>query len=281
MNIWIMDSKSGIKLLYKSFLKTDIDEDLVSGLLSAFNKFAMTEFHQEIESLELSGFRWVYLSDSEYNLLFVAADNRRETTEKLRSKLNIIKDAFINEYKEEFVKRDNSWDGDKNPFHDFIDIIDNYFYEWAEAEIVTILADVFNLIAVIQSLLNRVFKIIQEKIAGAQQEYVFQKFEEIIEGFKNDKEMKDDIELKKIYFSREKGFSVSDVNPSNCDPIVVKRSLIKIIEKVVIAIKERLGEDISLNLFRKGKILTYIFNNMSFLKDLDLDVLLLKLFLFL
>ncbi|HEY0090725.1 MAG TPA: hypothetical protein VGB37_17880 [Candidatus Lokiarchaeia archaeon] len=281
MNIWIMDSKSGIKLLYKSFLKTDIDEDLVSGLLSAFNKFAMTEFHQPIESLELSGFRWVYLSDSEYNLLFVAADNRNETTEKLRSKLNIIKDAFINQYKEEFVKRDNTWDGDKNLFLDFIDVIDNYFYEWAEAEIVTILADVFNLIAVIQSLLNRVFKIIQEKITGAQQEYVFQKFEEVIEDFKNDKEMKDDIELKKINFSREKGFSVSDVNPSNCDPIVVKRSLIKIIEKVVIAIKERLGEDISLNLFRKGKILTYIFNNMSFLKELDLDVFLLKLFLFL
>ena len=99
MNIWILDSLSGIKLLYKSFLKTNIDEFLVSGLLSAFNQFIMTEFHAPIESLEMGGFRWIYLPETEYNLLFVAADTKSVSTEKLKNKLNIIKESFINNYK--------------------------------------------------------------------------------------------------------------------------------------------------------------------------------------
>ena len=35
MIIWILNSDSGVKLLYKSFLKTDADEDIVSGFLTS------------------------------------------------------------------------------------------------------------------------------------------------------------------------------------------------------------------------------------------------------
>ena len=49
MIIWILENDSGVKLLYKSFLKTDADEDIVSGFLTAFNHFSVMEFNQSID----------------------------------------------------------------------------------------------------------------------------------------------------------------------------------------------------------------------------------------
>ena len=146
MNIWILDSLSGIKLLYKSFLKTNIDEFLVSGLLSAFNQFIMTEFHAPIESLEMGGFRWIYLPETEYNLLFVAADTKSVSTEKLKSKLNIIKESFINTYKDVWIKRGKTWTGNVNVFLPFLEEIENFYYDFEDAEIVIHLADFFILL---------------------------------------------------------------------------------------------------------------------------------------
>lgn len=63
MIIWILESDSGIKLLYKSFLKTDADEDIVSGFLTTFNHFSVMEFKQSIDSIEIGGLRWIYISE--------------------------------------------------------------------------------------------------------------------------------------------------------------------------------------------------------------------------
>ncbi len=93
-----MESDSGIKLLYKSFLKTDADEDIVSGFLTAFNHFSMMEFKQSIDSIEMGGLRWIYISVPEYNLLFVAAGTKNTKTEFLKGRLDVIKNAFIKEF---------------------------------------------------------------------------------------------------------------------------------------------------------------------------------------
>jgi len=69
MIIWILNSESGVKLLYKSFLKTDADEDIVSGFLSAFYHFSMVEFHESLESIEMGGLRWSYILEPKFNLL--------------------------------------------------------------------------------------------------------------------------------------------------------------------------------------------------------------------
>ena len=44
MNLWVIDSDSGINLLYKSFMVAVADEDIVSGFLTAFHHFSMEEF---------------------------------------------------------------------------------------------------------------------------------------------------------------------------------------------------------------------------------------------
>ncbi len=66
MNVWILDSESGITLLYKPYMDLALDEDLISGLLAALNQFTTYEFQQGIESIEMGGLRWSYLEDKEY-----------------------------------------------------------------------------------------------------------------------------------------------------------------------------------------------------------------------
>ncbi len=282
MNLWILDSFAGVKILYKSKLRLNLDEDLVSGLLSAFNQFTVAEFKDKgIESIEMGGFRWVYLSDPEHKLLFVAADAKNVSTEEIRAKLNIIKQEFIKEYKEIWEKRNRRWDGDMNVFKPFLEVIENYFYDWEEAEIVSTLANFFDLLGVFQIILNMVHQIVKNKISGGIQDYIYQLIEDIFIKFKTQQDIKDDLEVKKLNYSRESGFTIVDINPSNCDPIIVKEGLIKIIIDIVNVIKESIGKDSTFKHFRKGKIFNYIFDNMELLKGLNLDTFFLKLFLLL
>ncbi len=280
MNIWILDATSGIKLLYKSFLKTDIDELLVSGLLSAFNQFTMTEFHQPIESLEMGGFRWIYLSEPDLSLLFIAADMKTVSTDKLRSKLMIIQEAFINEYAKVWINRGKTWAGDVNVFLPFLEDIETYYYDWEDAEIVAQLADFFDLLGVFQRLFNRIYKIIFKKITGEEKENISNRIESIFNVFQKQDDVKDDPELRKIAFSREDGFNIISINPYGCDPIIVKNNLVNFIVETTNIIREEIGVGLSLEYFREFKIFDYIFKNLRLLKDLYLDQFLLKLFLF-
>ena len=59
MNIWILDSESGITLLYKPYMDLSLDEDLISGLLAALNQFTTYELKTGIESIEMGGLRWL------------------------------------------------------------------------------------------------------------------------------------------------------------------------------------------------------------------------------
>ncbi|MFX1256408.1 MAG: hypothetical protein ACFFAN_00970 [Promethearchaeota archaeon] len=279
MNLWILDSHSGLKIFYTSYLKIAIDEDLVSGLLSAFNKFTMAEFQKPIESIEMGGFRWIYLEEPEYNLLFVAADTKAVRTEILRSKVRIIKDSFVKEYKEVYIRRGNSWVGNIGVFRPFLKIIDNYYYDWEDAEIVVKLADFFELLGIFQQLLNLIKIIVESRVLGAVKEIIYEQIEILFNNFQNQQEIKGDLELRKISFSRGSGFSIIEINPYNCDPLIVKKSLIKIIIDITNIIKEELGEDLSLKYFREGEIFNFIFNNIGLLKELNLDIFLLKLFL--
>ena len=279
MNLWILDSESGIKLLYKSFLKTDIDEYLVSGLLSAFNQFTMTEFRQPIESLEMGGFRWIYLLEPDCNLLFVVADAKNVSTVKIKSKLNVIKNSFINDYKHVWLKRGKTWTGDINVFLPFIEIIENYYYDWEDAEIVLQLADFFELLGIFQQLFNLINTTIKIIIQEEKRENIYKRIETIFENFKNREDIKDDVELRKFSFSKESGFTIMEINHTNCDPIMVRDILIKFVVDITDIIKEEVGEDLSLKYYREGKIYNYIFSNLKKLKSLNLDMLFIKLFL--
>ncbi len=95
MNIWILDSESGITLLYKAYMDLPIDEDLISGLLAALNQFTTYELKEGIESIEMGGLRWAYLEEKDANLLFVATSEKNISSNMLRARLNIIMHSFL------------------------------------------------------------------------------------------------------------------------------------------------------------------------------------------
>ncbi len=134
MIIWILNSDSGIKLLYKSFLKTDADEDIVSGFLTAFHHFSMEEFHQSLESIEMGGLRWIYILEPKFKLLFVADDVKNVKTGILMVRLNVIKEAFLKEFEPVWIKKKHSWDGNMNVYLPFLKVIEDYYGQWEEVE---------------------------------------------------------------------------------------------------------------------------------------------------
>ena len=98
MNIWILDADSGITLLYKPYMDLPIDEDLISGLLTALNQFTTYELKEGIESIEMGGLRWSYLENKESNLLFVATSEKNISSNKLKARLNVIMQTFLEQY---------------------------------------------------------------------------------------------------------------------------------------------------------------------------------------
>ncbi len=281
MIIWIVESDSGIKLLYKSFLKTDADEDIVSGFLTAFNHFSMMEFKQSIDSIEMGGLRWSYIVEPKYNLLFVAAGTKEMKTEILKTRLNVIKNAFIKEFDPVWERKGHNWDGDINIFLPFLKLIEDYYNQWQEVETLTQTADFFDILGIFQNIFIMLRNIVEKKMYSKSKNEILDQINLVYESYQNQDACKNEPELKNISFSKESWFDIIDINLIKCDKELVINSLKYFLTQVVKVLKEVKGDNLCLKYFREEKVYRYIFNNMVLLKDLYLDMYLLELFLLL
>jgi len=281
MIIWIVESDSGVKLLYKSFLKTDADEDIVSGFLTAFNQFSMMEFKQSIDSIEMGGLRWVYIVEEKYNLLFVAANTKDMKTEILKTRLDVIKNVFIKEFDPVWEKKGHNWDGDINIFLPFLKLIEDYYNQWEEVETLTQTADFFDILGIFQNIFIMLRNIIEKKMYSKSKNKILDQIDIVYNSYQKEDGCINESELKNISFSKESWFDIVDINLIKCDKELVINNLKYLLTQVVNVIKEIKGDNLSLKYFREEKVYRYIFNNMSLLKDLNLDMYLLELFLLL
>jgi len=281
MIIWIVESDSGVKLLYKSFLKTDADEDIVSGFLTAFNQFSMMEFKQSIDSIEMGGLRWVYIVEEKYNLLFVAANTKDMKTEILKTRLDVIKNVFIKEFDPVWEKKGHNWDGDINIFLPFLKLIEDYYNQWEEVETLTQTADFFDILGIFQNIFIMLRNIIEKKMYSKSKNKILDQIDIVYNSYQKEDGCINEPELKNISFSKESWFDIVDINLIKCDKELVINNLKYLLTQVVNVIKEIKGDNLSLKYFREEKVYRYIFNNMSLLKDLNLDMYLLELFLLL
>jgi len=275
MNIWILDSKRGVTLIYKSFLDLPVKDDLVSGLLTALNQFTLTEFKEPIDSIDMGGFKWIYILDVDYNLLFVVADIKNTESETLKSRLEFLKNLFIKQFGEDL----KNWTGDIELFKPFGDTIEKYYAHWQAAENVDLFADFFDMLGVFQQILNLLRGVIDNQIDFKKQENIIKNVVELFYNFKNRMDIKKIQELSKISYSKEAGFSIFNINPTNVDIQVVKKQIMYLLIQIIKIIKEELGHDLALNYFSDQNIFNYIFNNMPLLKKLKLEGFLLQLFL--
>ena len=281
MIIWILNSESGIKLLYKSFLKTDADEDIVSGFLSAFYHFSMVEFHEELESIEMGGLRWIYILEPEFNLLFVAADTKHIKTEMLMGKLNVIRKAFIKEYEEILTERKKSWEGDLNVFKPFLKVIEDYNTQWQEMESVAHVADYFDILGIFQQILIMFHNILENRMYSKSKSEIIDHIEKKYNALGNKMKFKDQEELKNISFSKDSWFNIIDINLIKCDKELVLDYLEIILKEIINSLKKVKGDNLCFKYFNEEGIYAYIYNNMKLLKDLNLDLFFLESFLLL
>jgi len=281
MIIWILESDSGIKLLYKSFLKTDADADIVSGFLTAFNHFSMIEFNQSIDSIEMGGLRWIYISEPKYNLLFVAAGTKEMRTDILKNRLEVIKNAFIKEFDKVWEKKGHNWDGNIKIFDPFLKLIEDYYHQWEEVESLTLVADFFDILGIFQNLFIILRNIIENKMYTKSKKEILDLIDSHYKSYTTQKDFKAQPELKSITFSKDSWFDIIDINLIKCDKETVIKHLKSLLTQVVNVFKDVKGNNLCLKYFREEKVYLYVFNNMELLKDLGLDMFLLELFLIL
>jgi len=280
MIIWVLDSESGTKLLYRSFLKTDADEDIMSGFLTAFHHFSMVEFKESLDSIEMGGLRWVYIEEEKYQLLFVAADTKHTKTEFLKGRLIVIKNAFIKKY-ESIWKKKGNWDGNINRFRPFVKEIEDYYNQWTEIESLNQVADFFDILGVFQKILIMLRNVIEHKMYSKSKRMVLNKIDLMFETFKAGEDFKNNPELKNISFSKESWFNIIDINLMKCDKDLVIDILKSILSHIINILKEIKGNNLCFKYFSEEHIYAYIFNNMRLLKDLNLDTFFFEQFLLL
>jgi hypothetical protein len=281
MNIWVLDSDSGTKLLYKSFLKTDADENIVSGFLTAFYHFSMAEFRESLESIEMGGLRWIYILEPEYKLLFVAADKKNVKTEILLGRLNVIKESFIKEFKSLWEKKGRSWDGNLNVYIPFLKVLEDYYSQWEEVESITEVADFFDILGIFQQIFIMLRNIIDNKMYSKSKNLILNHIEIEHDKVKCQTEFKDQVGLKDITFSKESWINIIDINVIKCDKDLVIKYLKEIMRYIIKIFKEVKGKNLCYKYFNEEKIYSYLLNNKKLLSDLNLDMFLLQQFLLL
>ncbi|MFW9901004.1 MAG: hypothetical protein ACFFDY_06915 [Candidatus Thorarchaeota archaeon] len=279
MNIWIMESDSGITLLYKPYMDFPVNEDLVSGLLTALNQFTIVEFKQGIDSIEMGGLRWVYISDKDTNLLFIAADSKEVTGDILRSRLDVIRHSFIQQYANDKNRWKGKWAGNVEIYQPFEHIIDEYYTQWKQAERITTLAEFFDILGIFQQILNLVINVIEGHLVKKKKDIIYEKIDEMFIIYSNLTSVKKYPELSKITFERTIGFNIININPMNSNMYIVEKHIINLIRRIVEILKINVGYYTCLKYFIEENIFDYLLSNFSLLNDLNLFTFLLQLFL--
>ena len=274
-----MESDSGITLVYKAYMDFPVNEDLVSGLLTALNQFTIVEFKQGIDSIEMGGLRWVYVHDKETNLLFIGADSKEVSGDTLRSRLDAIKNIFIQQYANKKYKWKDKWTGNVEIYKPFEKIIEEYYTQWKQAEHITTVAEFFDMLGIFQQILNLVINVIEGHLPEEKREVIYVKIEEMFENYEKDEIIKKNPELQKIKFERKIGINVISINPMNCNMLVAEKQIISLIKRIVEILKEEEGYYESLKYFIEENIFDYIISNFNLLNDLNLFIFLIQLFL--
>ena len=279
MNIWIMESDSGITLVYKPYMKFPVNEDLVSGLLTALNQFTIVEFKQGIDSIEMGGLRWVYIQDKDTNLLFIGADSKEVSGDILRARLDVIRHTFIRQYANEKNRWGGKWAGNVELYKPFEDVIDEYYTQWKQAEQITNVAEFFDMLGIFQQILNLVINVIEGHLSGKKKGKIYKKIEKMFQNYESLEIVKNNPELGKINFQRKTGVNIININPTNCDMHIVEKQLINLIKTIVEILKDEEGFYTCLKYFIEENIFDYILSNFNLLSDLNLYIFLMQLFL--
>ncbi|MCK5724926.1 MAG: hypothetical protein KAI84_20485, partial [Gammaproteobacteria bacterium] len=230
-------------------MKTDADEDIVSGFLTAFNHFSMEEFHQSLESIEMGGLRWIYILEPKFKLLFVVADVKEVKTEILMGRLNVLKEAFLKEFEKVWIKKKHSWDGNMKIYNPFLKVIEDYYGQWEEVESLTQVADFFDILGVFQQIFILLRNILEKKMYTKSKHIILDRIQKVYNNFREEEEYKSQPELENITFSKESWFNIIDINLLKCEKEVITKYLKLFLHGTVSILIKVKGKNLCLKYF--------------------------------
>ena len=278
-HIWIIDDLSSTAVFYKNYSAMDIDQDLVSGLLSALHNFSEVELKQHgIESIQMGGLSWVYVDDKNYNLLLISADEKDTDPKTMKFRLEKIMDAFIQRYELTPEKWEKNWNGNVSKYEDFFEITDEYISQWRQAEKVMSAAHSLDLMGVAQQILNLFTNIIKNAFTSKKEkELHFQILKAMAKLLKRP-EFRNDLEIQKIAFDSEFEWNIITLNPVEVDPVLLEHILLRLINEI---------KGIFLRYFNtpmyfesmSQEIFPYLVSSWSLLRKLEIDKKIVSIFL--
>ncbi len=118
-------ASGGLLCFSKNFLGKDtVDDDLVSGFLTAISNFAKEIKGGEITSLNFMNFNFMYDYDEELDIMFILVIDIDDLEEETRDKVGIMKNEFLKRYHDNLVE----WTGDVTQFKSFDEFVEENIF---------------------------------------------------------------------------------------------------------------------------------------------------------
>ena len=280
--IWLVEKLRGICLLNRSYSSLKTNPDLLSSFLSGLYAFSEVELSKHglenesdikgIESIDMSGFRWVYVDM--LGILYIIAADRNDNTNTLRKQAKVIRQNFLHffNYKDE-KEFCNNWNGNISQFEgDFMDILDELVQNWEQIDNVSIIiAKKMDLLELFQQFylgLGRILKFIPS-------ENTLSKLEWKMMNIKNEKIPKS---FEKLEYHSKTGWDITTINPIEINIIKLQDGLEILLKEFLSALKQLAGDKIVHSLTQKF-IYPLIINEYERMRDLEIDKKILKIFL--
>lgn len=105
--------KSGICLFHKEYRSIHLDENLVSGFLSAAASFVSKLGEDRVESITMGKKKFVSISSND--LIFSICVDKEDDEKEAFEKLWEIKITFLRKY----LEKVKNWNGDVSPYNEF------------------------------------------------------------------------------------------------------------------------------------------------------------------
>ncbi|MBN2155827.1 MAG: hypothetical protein JW776_07270 [Candidatus Lokiarchaeota archaeon] len=270
-HLWIIDDLSSTAVFYKNYSAMDIDQDLVSGLLSALHNFSEVELKQHgIESINMGGLSFSYVDSKSYNLLLIAADDKDADPKTMKFRLERIFDAFIQRYELTPEKWREIWNGNVSKFIDFYEITDEYISQWKQAEEVLSSAALIDLMGVAQQILNLFTNVIKNVFTSRKEREIHFQILKGISKILKDPEYQKDSEIQKITFAQDFEWNIISINPTKVNGELLNRFLLKIINEIKVIFLKYFNVPMYYEQMSQ-EIFPYLISSWSLLRKLDID----------
>jgi hypothetical protein len=244
-HLWIIELKSSVLLFYHNYTgEKMLNEYIISGLLGALNSFSESELaNQGLESIDMGNLRWVYLKDTEMNLLLVAAGAKTENAGLMTARLDVIRKMFIKEYKivPEFWKKGPI---ETSQFETFGPVMRTLQDQWQKADKVTDIGIIFDVLGIYQQIFIKLIQYINEHFTGLQLKLVLTSLAEYqteVEKYLQDQEVTEEyrvltnfipiIDLKNFEI---KYFGVQSTDVFGTEPVALDHKILRNVFSIVL-----------------------------------------------